>query len=165
MKGIQPAGWLSLLLAMKRRRAWACDHHPSSSFDRFVYRGEGGNLNRFETEEDCQEVCVEPRGRDACGLPIVEGPCAAHFTKFGYNTETKCGKSRVSHNCIQLLSRLDRQCEHFIYGGCKGNNNKFEEKDECDAICAEEDDDIALEFTDKCQQAIKPGPCEGNYTR
>ena len=38
---------------------------------RFYYGGDGGNRNNFLTKELCDEVCVEPVGRDACLLPMV----------------------------------------------------------------------------------------------
>ena len=38
---------------------------------RFYYGGAEGNRNNFLTKELCDEVCVEPVGRDACLLPMV----------------------------------------------------------------------------------------------
>ena len=38
---------------------------------RFYYGGAGGNRNNFLTKALCDEVCVEPVGRDACLLPKV----------------------------------------------------------------------------------------------
>ena len=72
---------------------------------RFWYGGSGGNRNNFETKELCDEVCVEPEGRNACALPVVPGPCEGHYPKFGYDVATK-------------------SCSQFVYGGCLGNNNR-----------------------------------------
>ena len=55
-------------------------------------------------------------------------------------------------------------CQQFIYGGCLGNNNKFESSEECEAVCVEETE-LTMFLIDKCEQPIKPGPCAGNFTR
>lgn len=55
-----------------------------------------------------------------CELPPLDGDgrmaCMAFFKKWYYNSKT--GK-----------------CEEFVYGGCGGNENKFETKDECERAC------------------------------
>ena len=35
-------------------------------FLRFWYGGTEGNRNRFETKEECDEVCVDPVGKQVC---------------------------------------------------------------------------------------------------
>lgn len=32
--------------------------------------------------------------------------------------------------------RQDRQCKHFWYGGCEGNDNRFLSKSECEETCS-----------------------------
>ena len=88
-------------------------------FNRFWYGGDGGNRNNFEDRKSCDEVCVDPIGRDACLLPKVSGPCEGYYPRWGYDTESK-------------------SCTQFIYGGCLGNNNRYETKEECEAVCVEE---------------------------
>lgn len=55
-----------------------------------------------------------------CALPRAEGgpelTCLAAIPKFYHNAETK-------------------QCEEFYYGGCGGNTNRFDTKEECEAKC------------------------------
>ncbi|KAJ8707068.1 hypothetical protein PYW08_011202 [Mythimna loreyi] len=57
-----------------------------------------------------------------CTLPLDEnrnpGPvdCLAYMPQYGYDSVTK-------------------KCEHFIYGGCGGNDNKFDTKRECEELC------------------------------
>jgi hypothetical protein len=53
---------------------------------------------------------------DACYLPKSVGRCGNSQTKFYYNYET-------------------RQCEEFVYGGCLGNENKFDTSEECELKC------------------------------
>lgn len=51
-----------------------------------------------------------------CGLPKVVGSCRAAVSKFFFNPETN-------------------SCEEFHYGGCEGNQNNFENKQECESFC------------------------------
>lgn len=54
--------------------------------------------------------------KDVCSQPKVVGPCRAAFRRFWYNRRTN-------------------QCERFIYGGCRGNENNFETIQECQRRC------------------------------
>lgn len=51
-----------------------------------------------------------------CGLPKTVGICRAIVSKFFFNPETNA-------------------CEEFSYGGCEGNENNFESKQECEKFC------------------------------
>ena len=51
-----------------------------------------------------------------CHLPKKTGPCRGSFSKYFYNGATG-------------------QCEKFTYGGCKGNENNFDTKAECENKC------------------------------
>ena len=61
-------------------------------------------------------VVISITGGDVCSLPKETGPCRAYFPSFFYNSETK-------------------QCESFVYGGCRGNGNRFSSKSECEEKC------------------------------
>merc|ERR1712215_304209 len=54
-------------------------------------------------------VCDQP--------PAVGGPCEAYIPRWTFNQAT-------------------RNCEQFIYGGCKGNKNRFGSKAECEKKCS-----------------------------
>ncbi|XP_067625355.1 carboxypeptidase inhibitor SmCI-like [Eurosta solidaginis] len=53
---------------------------------------------------------------EECHQPKETGRCFALFYRYAYNVES-------------------RQCEEFIYGGCNGNRNNFESKEECEKKC------------------------------
>lgn len=52
-----------------------------------------------------------------CQLPSSVGPCKGNFTRFFYDTNMK-------------------KCRPFSFGGCRGNQNKFDSMGECEASCA-----------------------------
>ncbi|XP_063908174.1 uncharacterized protein LOC135126227 isoform X2 [Zophobas morio] len=87
---------------------------------RFWYGGCDGNANRFKTQEECVGICVNPEGLDRCKLPKVSGPCEKNHSQWFYEAEGK-------------------HCAQFIYGGCLGNNNRFETREECLALCVKND--------------------------
>ncbi|XP_005889606.1 tissue factor pathway inhibitor isoform X1 [Bos mutus] len=51
-----------------------------------------------------------------CAMRVDDGPCKAMIKRFFFNIHTQ-------------------QCEEFIYGGCKGNQNRFETLEECKQKC------------------------------
>lgn len=54
--------------------------------------------------------------RSICELPKVAGPCRAAILRYFYNKNTG-------------------ECEEFYYGGCGGNCNNFQTKEECENKC------------------------------
>uniref|UniRef100_A0A3P9GX60 Collagen type VI alpha 3 chain n=1 Tax=Oryzias latipes TaxID=8090 RepID=A0A3P9GX60_ORYLA len=75
----------------------------------FWYGGCGGNDNRFDTEALCLKRCLRS---DICQLPKQEGSCAEFALKWYYDTTSK-------------------GCTRFWYGGCDGNQNRFDTQEEC----------------------------------
>ncbi|XP_017477436.1 PREDICTED: protease inhibitor-like [Rhagoletis zephyria] len=59
---------------------------------------------------------VQAVDKSACSQPQEVGPCRKADPKFSYNSEKKA-------------------CEQFFYGGCQGNDNRFDTKEECEKIC------------------------------
>ncbi|KAL0626418.1 Tissue factor pathway inhibitor, partial [Plecturocebus cupreus] len=52
-----------------------------------------------------------------CAFKADDGPCKAWMKRYFFNVFT-------------------RQCEEFIYGGCEGNQNRFDSLEECEEMCA-----------------------------
>lgn len=53
---------------------------------------------------------------DVCYLPKSVGPCEGYYPTWYYDQDRK-------------------QCAQFVYGGCLGNNNKFQTREECEHLC------------------------------
>ncbi|XP_065493261.1 collagen alpha-3(VI) chain isoform X2 [Caloenas nicobarica] len=97
------------------------------------YGGCGGNANRFEAEAECISKCLKPSAEkamqqppleerlssvmDICWLQKDEGTCRNFVLKWYYDPKTK-------------------SCARFWYGGCGGNENRFNTQKECDKVCA-----------------------------
>lgn len=54
---------------------------------------------------------------DSCGLKPERGPCTNYSVLYFYNSTAK-------------------RCQRFWYGGCDGNDNRFNTEDECKDKCS-----------------------------
>nr|CUU99114.1 hypothetical transcript [Hymenolepis microstoma] len=113
----------------------------------FTYGGCQGNGNNFETEEECERRCggsgtvspphtggtgdigggVGSGGGDVCSLPSDMGPCSDYVLRYTFNSSTG-------------------RCEMFYYGGCEGNENRFESLEDCQR---------------RCESSVSRDPCAG----
>lgn len=66
-----------------------------------------------------QDKMTSLESKDVCVLEQDSGPCFGNFPRFYYDPASK-------------------NCEQFTYGGCKGNENNFEEKSECMRRCVKQ---------------------------
>ncbi|XP_003380506.1 putative papilin [Trichinella spiralis] len=100
----------------------------SSACKLFTYGGCRGNANRFNTKSECEARCVQPAkltttgllltlAGSACELEFDSGPCQQSFLRKWYHDPR-------SH-----------KCRPFAYGGCGGNDNRFDSEQECASAC------------------------------
>ncbi|CAK8694498.1 unnamed protein product [Clavelina lepadiformis] len=104
-------------------------NYTSKNCETFIWGGCEGNDNRFDSEAECKKECY-----DVCALPKKRGPCKAKLLRWRYDPKTG-------------------QCVKFFYGGCRGNANNFETREDCEAMCP------------NCE--IKPdnGLCRGSFRK
>lgn len=64
----------------------------------------------------CVNKGLQLLAAELCRLPRDKGPCPGEFMRWFYNS-------------------TDKTCQEFVYGGCLGNLNRFETKEECSEQC------------------------------
>ncbi|CDW53015.1 protein mig c; protein mig b; protein mig a [Trichuris trichiura] len=119
----------------------------------FVYGGCEGNGNRFSSKEECQNLCrhsqVSDRSADVCQLDRDAGPCLDPISQWYFD-------------------RASQTCKLFTYGGCRGNENRFNTKKECEARCGPSQSSRAghLEMKkDVCRLEFEAGPCHNSQQK
>ncbi|GFT40769.1 hypothetical protein NPIL_676141 [Nephila pilipes] len=66
--------------------------------------------------EECPSELKVEFASITCRQDKKIGPCKRAYTRYFYNKHTN-------------------ECEEFIYGGCYGNDNNFNSKEDCEAVC------------------------------
>ncbi|KAM4618242.1 inter-alpha-trypsin inhibitor [Polymixia lowei] len=103
----------------------------------FIYKGEGGNGNRFENERECIRKCsarvddLYPLDESqACHFNKTTGICNGRYLRFYYDS-------------------VHDKCKKFLWTGCIGNGNRFLDQESCNATCAGIHDDGDAEEEDE----------------
>uniref|UniRef100_UPI00358F6486 LOW QUALITY PROTEIN: collagen alpha-4(VI) chain-like n=1 Tax=Myxine glutinosa TaxID=7769 RepID=UPI00358F6486 len=119
------------------RQFWYFDQETDSC-RRFWYGGCGGNGNRFASEEECFQFCLESNVNsleDPTATPVTKQP-----TKQSSKGSAHCLLPRSAGRCYSYklkwyYNRKEHRCTHFWYGGCRGNANRFSTKSRCEQSC------------------------------
>nr|XP_022333272.1 uncharacterized protein LOC111130469 isoform X4 [Crassostrea virginica] len=120
--------------------------------EQFVYGGCQGNDNNFETQQQCESTCEididneKGQDRDTCQQPMDTGPCRGNIPRWYFDKDSK-------------------QCLEFLYGGCQGNTNNFETREECQKSCASDTVEPEKQDQDVCQLTSDSGPCKASIPR
>lgn len=77
--------------------------------------------------------------RSACLLPTATGSCRASIPQWGYDIKQK-------------------QCVEFVWGGCGGNQNRFDSVQSCLSTCLGAEDDVAPSKDAATANASQKGP-------
>ncbi|XP_077538081.1 papilin-like isoform X3 [Haemaphysalis longicornis] len=119
----------------------------------FAYSGCQGNANRFNDRESCEGRCrkgaplptEQPVDRvtplDACAQPKQPGPCYGVLPMWYYDSYA-------------------RECRNFTYGGCEGNDNRFESRELCEQRCTNFVPPAVV-----CKMMVEPGQCREVHAR
>ncbi|XP_041796172.1 kunitz-type protease inhibitor 2 [Chelmon rostratus] len=106
-------------------------NRKTSSCESFIYGGCKGNKNNYISKESCIATCtvtVLPSSKkvtddeapteykDQCMVTPDPGPCRAAFPMFYYDPNAGT-------------------CQSFIYGGCRGNQNRYSSVEDCMRRC------------------------------
>ncbi|RNA27619.1 Kunitz Bovine pancreatic trypsin inhibitor domain [Brachionus plicatilis] len=115
----------------------------------FFYGGCQGNENNFKTMDECEKKCSMEKkantvGVDVCSLPSEMGFCRGYFVKY-------------------FFSKENRKCEQFVYGGCGGNDNRFDSVSECEKTCQVEKKNQVDES--ECRLEPDVGPCRASIRK
>ncbi|XP_068596029.1 BPTI/Kunitz domain-containing protein [Brachionichthys hirsutus] len=89
----------------------------------FLYKGQGGNANRFEHERECMRNCsatvenVYPMEEsEACHFKHASGQCNGRYLRYYYDS-------------------IHDKCKKFHWTGCVGNGNRFLSLESCNQTC------------------------------
>merc|ERR1711942_229706 len=82
---------------------------------KFTYGGCRGNGNRFKSADECISTCGAT-ARPCDQSPGIKGPCRGSFRRFTFHKE-------------------NYGCSEFTYGGCGGNDNRFDSEWACYSTC------------------------------
>ncbi|XP_059191745.1 BPTI/Kunitz domain-containing protein [Centropristis striata] len=95
----------------------------------FLYKGQGGNANRFENERECIRNCSDNAEKIypldaslACHFKKAIGGCSGGFLRYYYDS-------------------VHDKCKKFLWSGCIGNGNRFFDQGSCNATCSGIHDD------------------------
>uniref|UniRef100_A0A3Q3WTV6 BPTI/Kunitz inhibitor domain-containing protein n=1 Tax=Mola mola TaxID=94237 RepID=A0A3Q3WTV6_MOLML len=99
----------------------------SQSCQVFIYGGCKANGNNFVTKDECEATCTNVRSAIVLSLPAVTVFPSAKKADVGHE---HCLVSPDAGPCRAAMPMfyyhpITGTCRSFIYGGCRGNNNRY----------------------------------------
>jgi hypothetical protein len=83
----------------------------------FQYGGCKGNDNNFESKKVWESRYPQKTAEEnVCQLERDSGPCEDPISQWYFD-------------------KTSSECRRFTYGCCRGNGNRFDSKEECEALC------------------------------
>lgn len=98
------------------------EFEEEKEYEEMMQREDENDENNSEIEmvdgvnDKPEPNCIEPRNT---------GPCRASIPRYFFNKQSK-------------------NCEMFTYGGCRGNGNNFETKENCEHLCKSYENDDSM---------------------
>lgn len=105
----------------------------------FIYGGCGGNKNNYESEDSCMTACtvkIIPKEQEGPVIPAI--PKSAHSFEEKCVVPSDSGPCRASFRMF-FFEASSQSCQPFIYGGCRGNLNRYGSEEECMSVCSTKD--------------------------
>jgi len=79
------------------------------------YKGKGRSQEeRIAPYVKTEILCLTA---DVCRLPAGPGPCTSYVNQWYFNSQ-------------------NQTCKQFVYGGCGGNENRFQTREDCHRKCS-----------------------------
>lgn len=112
-------------------------HYNNGTCQPFTYGGCGANQNNYETEETCMTTCtvrIIPSNQKAPVVPSTPIPNSIHSFEETCLVPADSGPCRALFQ-VYYFDASSQSCKPFIYGGCQGNLNRYDSKEECMSSC------------------------------
>lgn len=93
--------------------------------------------------KDDAGTCVHPLEctNSTCALPLEQGSCEASMMVYGFDVN-------------------ENKCVEWSYGGCEGNENRFDTMEQCEKACHTQKEETPKPSSEaRCQQPIVTGKC------
>ncbi|VDK66417.1 unnamed protein product [Anisakis simplex] len=119
----------------------------------FMYSGCKGNGNRFSSKAECEHLCHKETAvsqedeENVCRIERDSGPCTDPVTQWYFDPD-------------------EHVCKQFTYGGCRGNGNRFDSREQCEKRCSPQSQDlVAIDSERVCMLPFEAGRCRESYRK
>ncbi|XP_016305318.1 low-density lipoprotein receptor-related protein 11-like isoform X1 [Sinocyclocheilus anshuiensis] len=144
---------------------YACDgkqHCPDRSDEDFCQNFDSGHKSKPPSKHG-PDIQTEAEAQTPTEIQLNDSPKPEQHQHYGFSSQDPCAAPPVVGPCKGVFSRWyydykTGDCQHFQYGGCKGNHNNFLQKSDCINEC------IQKPSVTKHQGTATPLPSVKTYT-